>query len=65
MATTESCCPGKEDPTASLVAELGILDLIAHVRWSDPANQQELAVLARRLPDGATRSGYTGARANL
>jgi hypothetical protein len=31
------------DPTASLVAELGILALIAHVRWFDPANQQELA----------------------
>jgi AcrR family transcriptional regulator len=40
---------GVPDPTASLAAELGILALkIAHARWSDPANQQQLAVLARQ-----------------
>jgi hypothetical protein len=40
---------GVPDPTASLAAELGILALkIAHVRWSDPANKQELAALARQ-----------------
>lgn len=40
---------GVTDPTASLAAELGILALkIAHVRWSDSANQQDLAALARQ-----------------
>jgi AcrR family transcriptional regulator len=40
---------GVPDPTASLASEVGILALkIAHVRWSDPANQQELAALARQ-----------------
>ena len=40
---------GVPDPSASLAAELGTLALkIAHVRWSDPANQQELAALARQ-----------------
>jgi hypothetical protein len=39
---------GVPDPTASLAAELGILALkIAYARWSDPANQQELAALSR------------------
>jgi len=36
------------DPTEKLVAQLGILALIAHLRWSDPDNQQELAALARQ-----------------
>ena len=40
---------GVPDPTASLAAEIGILALrTAHARWSDPTNQQELAVLARQ-----------------
>ena len=40
---------GVPDPTASLAAEIGILALkIAHARWGDPTNQQELAVLARQ-----------------
>src|SRR6202051_2052149 len=53
MAKTKSCCPDTVDPTASLGAELGILALIAHVRWPNPANQQELAALpaeVRRSP---------------
>jgi hypothetical protein len=40
---------GVSDPTASLAAELGVLALkIAHARWSDPTDQQELAVLSRQ-----------------
>jgi AcrR family transcriptional regulator len=40
---------GISDPTASLAAEVGVLALkIAHARWVDPTNQQELAVLARQ-----------------
>jgi len=40
---------GISDPTASLAAEVGVLALkIAHARWADPTNQQELAVLARQ-----------------
>jgi len=43
---------GVPDPTASLAAELGILALkMAHSRWSDSANQQELAALARHSLD--------------
>jgi AcrR family transcriptional regulator len=39
---------GVPDPTASLAAELGILAFkIAYGRWSDPANKEELAALAR------------------
>jgi AcrR family transcriptional regulator len=39
---------GVPDPVASLAAELGVLALrMAHARWSDPANQQELAALGR------------------
>lgn len=41
--------PDLPDPTASPVAEIGILALrTAHARWSDPSNRQELAVLARQ-----------------
>jgi AcrR family transcriptional regulator len=40
---------GISDPTASLAAEVGVLALkIAHARWADPTNRQELAVLARQ-----------------
>ena len=40
---------GVPDPNASLAAEFGVLALkIAHARWSDPDNQQELAALARQ-----------------
>ena len=39
----------RTQPPGLLAAELGTLALrIAHVRWSDPANQQELAALARQ-----------------
>ena len=40
---------GISDPTASLAAEVGVLALkIAHARWADPTNRQELAALARQ-----------------
>lgn len=40
---------GVSDPTASLAAEIGMLALkLAHARWSDPANGQELGELARQ-----------------
>jgi AcrR family transcriptional regulator len=50
MAVTDALKKrGVPDPTASLAAEIGILALkIAHARWSDPTNQQELAALARQ-----------------
>jgi hypothetical protein len=40
---------GVPDPAASLAAELGVLALkIAHTRWADPSNRQELSALARQ-----------------
>ncbi|HEY3953603.1 MAG TPA: hypothetical protein VGM53_09525 [Streptosporangiaceae bacterium] len=40
---------GVPDPAASLAAELGLLALkIAHTRWADPSNKQELGALARQ-----------------
>jgi AcrR family transcriptional regulator len=40
---------GVPEPDASLAAEIGVLALkIAHARWSDPTNQQELDALARQ-----------------
>lgn len=40
---------GVPDPVAGLAAELGALALKrAHARWADPANQLELATLARQ-----------------
>ena len=40
---------GISDPTASLAAEVGVLALkIAHARWADPTNRQELTALARQ-----------------
>ncbi len=40
---------GVTDPTASLAAELGVLAFrTAYTRWTDPANQQEFAELARQ-----------------
>jgi AcrR family transcriptional regulator len=40
---------GVPDPTASLVAEMGMLAFkMAYARWSDPANREELGTLARQ-----------------
>lgn len=40
---------GVPDPTASLASEVGVLALrIAHSRWADPTNEQELTALVRQ-----------------